>query len=77
MTGEAPSRSRFCLHLKRFFGERFTFLFITSDDSHDEVTSLLAGSDIAICVLKRLNDLIVELSEFQRGFLPRERPRTL
>jgi len=26
---------------------------------------------------RKLNDLIVELSEFQRGFLPRERPRTL
>jgi glycosyltransferase involved in cell wall biosynthesis len=39
--------------LKRFFGERFTFLLVTADDSHHEVTSLLGAGDTAVCVLRR------------------------
>ena len=39
--------------LKRYFGERFTFLLVTADDSHHEVTSLLGTGDTAVCVLRR------------------------
>jgi len=39
--------------LKRFFGERLTFLFLTANDSHGEVTSLLGDRDTAISVLTR------------------------
>jgi hypothetical protein len=41
------------------------------------IKRLQEGWSDEVMLLFWLNDLIVELSEFQRGFLPRERPRTL
>ena len=39
--------------LKRDFGERLTFLFLTANDSSEEVQSLLGADDTAVCVLHR------------------------
>jgi glycosyltransferase involved in cell wall biosynthesis len=39
--------------LKHDFSDRLTFLFLTADDSHDEVSALLGESDSSVCVLRR------------------------
>src|SRR5262245_19445461 len=39
--------------LKGYLGDRLLFLFLTADDTYDEVRSLLGGNDCAFCVLRR------------------------
>jgi glycosyltransferase involved in cell wall biosynthesis len=40
--------------LQVHLGDQLQFLFLTADDTHDEVTTLLRKRDMAVCVLQRM-----------------------
>jgi glycosyltransferase involved in cell wall biosynthesis len=46
--------TEFLKGLKTHLGDRLQYLFLTSDDTHDEAASLLGINDSAFCVLRRL-----------------------